>query len=147
MSINSVFLALVTIAACSDLWTRRVPNPLNFTLLLSGVFAAALGWLAVGWDDSILGVLVAFAILLLPFAMRVYQGGDVKLCMGMGAWLGVDGVLWAIGLGIVGGGVLALLVKLSAWKRRDDSTELTVPMAVSFSLSGATVYLWGAPPW
>ena len=71
----------------------------------------------------------------------------MKLCMGMGAWLGVDGVLWTIGLGIVGGGVLALFVKLSAWKRRDDSTKLTVPMAVSFSLSGASVYLWGAPPW
>ena len=147
MSINSAFLTLIIVAACSDLWTRRVPNALNFTLLLSGVFAATLGWLAVGWDESILGVLVAFAMLLLPFAMRVYQGGDVKLCMGMGAWLGVDGVLWTVGLGIVGGGVLALFVKLSAWKRQDHSEELTVPMAVSFSLSGATVYLWGAPPW
>jgi Flp pilus assembly protein protease CpaA len=144
VNIHSVFFALIMTAACFDVLTRKIPNPLNFTLLLSGVFASTLGWVSVEWADSLLGVFTAFGVLLLPFALRVYQGGDVKLCMGMGAWLGVKGMLWAIGLGVIGGGVLALLIR---WKARGPSHKLTVPMAVSFALSGYVVYQWGAPPW
>ena len=147
VSTHSIFLVLITIAACSDVLTRKIPNALNFTLLLSGVFVAILGWANLAWDDAMLGVLVALGVLLLPFALRVYQGGDVKLCMGMGAWLGVNNILWTIGLGIVGGGLLALLIKFCARKTSTSQRELTVPMAVSFSLSGGVVYLWGTPPW
>jgi len=62
----------------------------------------------------------------------------------MAAWLGVKGGLWTIGLGVVGGGVLALFIKVKAQKTRQ---QLTVPMALSFSISGYVVYFWGAPPW
>lgn len=147
MSIDGLFLSLITIAACSDLLTRRIPNALNFTLLIAGVLASVLGMTHISWVDSCLGVIVALGVLFVPFALRVYQGGDVKLCMGMGAWLGVKGVLWAIGLGVVGGGVLALFIQCSAKMTRRTSRSLTVPMAVSFSIAGGVVAHLGAPPY
>ena len=147
MSIDGLFLSLITIAACSDLLTRRIPNALNFILLFAGVLASTLGVTHTSWTESCLGIIVALGVLFVPFALRVYQGGDVKLCMGMGAWLGVKGVLWTIGLGVVGGGVLALFMQGSAKVMRRPTRSLTVPMAVSFSVAGGVVATLGAPPW
>ena len=144
MDVRSLFLILITTAAISDLLTRRIPNPLSFTLLASGMVVSVLGWVSVTWIDSVLGVFTAFGILLLPFALRVYQGGDVKLCMGMGAWLGSEATVWLIALGAVGGGVLAILMKFSS---RHKSKRLTIPMAVSFACAGYMVHVWGVPPW
>ena len=146
MGVYSVFVILIILAAGSDIITRKIPNPLNFTLLVSGVVASLAGWLeSITWSESLFGVLASFAVLLLPFALRIYQGGDVKLCMGMGAWLGVKGALWTIGLGVVGGGILGLCIKIKAQTK--SRQELTVPMAVSFALSGYIVCFFGAPPW
>lgn len=146
MSVTGLMSILVILAAVSDIQSRRIPNALNFVILLSGIAVASMGWseLDVGALSSLLGALSALAILLMPFALDVYRGGDVKLCIGMGAWLGVKGVLWAIGLGVVGGGLLGLIM-LGA--RGKEAKGQTVPMAVCFSLSGIWVAVRGAPPW
>ena len=147
MSAEIIFLTLVLVAACSDLLTRKIPNPINFTLIISGIIAGIIGASQMTWSGSLLGVVTALAVLIVPFSLRVYQGGDVKLCMGIGAWLGVYGALWTIGLGAVGGGILALLMKLTAQRLGSNSRALTVPMAVSFSIAGVAVQQLGAPPW
>lgn len=159
-----LFTTLVTLAALSDIKSRKVPNKINFTLLLSGVSSSIVGEalpagipLSVGY--SLGGALVALLVLLYPFALNVYQGGDVKLCIGMGAWLGIEGVLWTIALGVIGGGVLGSLIlaqkyfrsrfinDIGASERAQDSVEsTTIPMAVSFAAFGVIVYSLGAPP-
>ena len=158
--VSSIFIGLVALAALSDIAQRRIPNALNFTLLLSGLVFAGMGWSQsalgpIGLSRALAGVGVALAVLIFPFAWRVYQGGDVKLCMGMGAWLGVSGVLWAIGLGVIAGGVFGLMTLLNQKLlnrfdpvRREKRTPLpTIPMAVCFSAAGVWVYLSGASPW
>jgi Flp pilus assembly protein protease CpaA len=143
LSPSSVFIILVILAAVLDVLSRRIPNPLNFSILLSGLIASILGWTDVSLLQSVSGIGVSLAILLFPFALNVYRGGDVKLCMGMSAWLGVEGGLWTIGLGIIGGGVLGVLLLL--FKRRGKS--MSVPMAVCFSMAGLWVERFGVPAW
>ena len=124
-----IFISLITLAALSDIEKRKVSNSLNFTLLLTGFALSILGSFmpsihGVGPLQSLAGIGLSLAVLIFPFAWRIYQGGDVKLCMGMGAWLGSDGVLRVIGLGVVAGGLLGLGViiarRLSRSAPRDD---------------------------
>jgi Flp pilus assembly protein protease CpaA len=138
---STVFICLVILAAALDILSRRIPNPVNFTLLAAGLIASALGWSGVGIVESVFGIGVSLAALLLPFALNVYQGGDVKLCMGMAAWLGVEGALWTIALGVVAGGLLGMLMLLV----RGRSRRMTVPMAVCFSAAGLWIQRFGVP--
>ena len=82
------------------------------------------------------------AVLLLPFALNVYRGGDVKLGMGMSACLGLKQGLWVIGLGVVSGGLLGLVILMP---NRGSSKKRTVPMAVCFAGAGIWIQRFGIP--
>jgi Flp pilus assembly protein protease CpaA len=159
---STLFVVLVALAATSDVNHRKVPNTINFSLLFSGVALSALGCIdqagsPLSISDSLMGIFASFLILLVPFAFHIYRGGDVKLCIGMGAWLGLKGSLWAIALGVIGGGVFGLgvliqrMIKLRGRQAVGDEAELTtiktIPMAVSFAIMGVVIHTLGAPPW
>ena len=141
ISISSPFIVLVVLAAALDVLSRRIPNPVNFTLLLSGLVAAVFGWSDLSLWGAVSGVVVSLAALLIPFALNVYRGGDVKLCMGISAWVGVEGGLWVIGLGVLGGGVLGGLMLVFGSRSRKKS----VPMAVCFAIAGLWIQRFGIP--
>lgn len=150
-------------AAISDLRVRRVPNALNLTLALAGLLAQGCH---TGWDGLLhggLGVAVGFALILVPFALRLYRGGDAKLVMALGAWLGPVTVAWAFGLGVVIGGLLGGLMLIGDRETRarvttsvkaaaatqtmpqiepDRGARRHVPMAVAFGLGAVGAMLW-----
>src|SRR5438094_8650434 len=83
------------VAAVIDGWKLKVPNWLTFPLVLSGWvlgLAHNLGWLANTGDGgigaSIAGTLLGFALLFPVYAIGGMGGGDVKMQMGFGAWIG-----------------------------------------------------------
>ena len=79
---------LVSIAAITDVARRLIPNPLIVVGLLLG---PALQLQLAGVDGllrSLGGVAIAFVVLVGPWAMRWMGGGDVKLTMVVGAFLG-----------------------------------------------------------
>lgn len=150
-------------AAISDLRVRRVPNALNGAIAAVGLAAQGLH---AGWDgllDGGLGIAVGFALILVPFALRLYRGGDAKLVMALGAWLGPVTIAWAFGLGVVIGGVLggvmligdretrarvSASIKTAAATRTmpqvepDRAARRHVPMAVAFGLGAVGAILW-----
>jgi prepilin peptidase CpaA len=79
---------LLTAAVVTDLRWRRIPNWLTFSLVACGLFQSLLSWHVVTPVQSLLGLLVGFALNLPLFAMRVRGGGDLKLFAGLGAWVG-----------------------------------------------------------
>jgi len=85
--------ALLAWAAVSDCASRRIPNWLTYTLILSGLVQAITSGAVVGVGASLLGMLVGFALTFVFFAVGAMGGGDVKLLTGVGAWLGPWGVL------------------------------------------------------
>ena len=137
-----IFVGLVIFAAVLDISVRRIPNALNFSILGTGLFINTLNFGFSGLYYSLLAVAISLAVLLLPFALNVYRGGDVKLCMGMSAWLGLKQGLWVIGLGIVGGGILGGLMLIISKRNRK---KLTVPMAVCFAGAGIWIQRFGIP--
>ena len=139
---SSVYVWLVILAAVLDVSIRKIPNYINFTLLILGVLTAIIKSGVYEGFSSLLAVGTTLLVLLLPFALGVYRGGDVKLCMGMSAWLGIEKGLWVVGLGILGGGGLGLLMLVTSRSRIRKST---VPMAVCFAAAGLWVQRYGIP--
>ncbi len=103
-----IFLAGLCAASFSDLVSRRVPNALNFAFAGVGLLgqAATAGLSGVGF--GLLGLLVAFVCVIVPFALQIYRGGDAKLVLAMGLWLGPTLVAIAFLAGAVFGGALGL---------------------------------------
>ena len=151
---TATFVLLVGGAAWFDVHERRVPNWLYVTLLGTGVLFGLASVSA--WTDMVLGIGIAFGVILPFFALRVYRGGDAKLLIACGAWF--QPLEWLVGfaLGMAFGAVWALLVlgvkrgerreallslRLLFWSRLgtvgEDVAEgrTTVPMAVAFGAS------------
>ncbi len=163
MGSGVVFWAGVLAAAAWDLRARRVPNALNGGLALVGLVFAALSGGVWGLVQAILGLATGFALVILPFALRVYRGGDAKLVMAMGAWLGPALTLWSFLFGMVAGGLLGIAMALLGGRearqeirRSVEAAVITaslphvdphrparrhVPMALAFG-AGAFVALW-----
>ena len=142
-----LFFILLGSACYSDLVHRKIPNHLNGTLLFSGL-------LLQGWTDGfdgllrgLIGILCALLLLLIPFALYLYRGGDVKLCMGCGAWIGAKMIGWTIIGGVILGGIFGLLILAQhRFTHSKSSKDLTVPMALPFCISCiGLLSTWGWP--
>ncbi|MBA3318610.1 MAG: prepilin peptidase [Gemmatimonadales bacterium] len=95
-----VFVALVGAAGIIDARTRRIPNPLTLSLLLAGLLLRAWEGL-LPFVDGVLGALGAVVLSLLLFRVGALGGGDGKLLIGIGAFLGwqrLPGALLMIGV-------------------------------------------------
>jgi prepilin peptidase CpaA len=104
-----VFVGYLFWAAVSDMRTRRIPNALT----ASGLLLALTLKLPVGSGalmEGLLGAALAFAVMLPLFAVRGVGGGDVKLLIMVGAFLGPNGFLVALAATALAGGVLSLAV-------------------------------------
>jgi len=127
---------LLLVACIFDVRDRRVPQLVNGLILGGGLlYQLSLHGLT-GALIALLGSLMCLGLLIVPFALYVYRGGDVKLCLGVGAWLGWEDALWFVAYGVLLGGALGL--GALGWRRLSaDRAEVpsTVPMAVAFSLS------------
>lgn len=89
---------LLCIAACTDLRERRIPNWLTLLTVGSGLAQSVIWGFPVSPADAMLGLLVGFALMFIPFALGAMGGGDVKLLAGVGAWLGPLGALQVFAL-------------------------------------------------
>ncbi|MEE2758150.1 MAG: A24 family peptidase [Myxococcota bacterium] len=155
------------VASWSDIATRRIPNKITISLLGVGLALALSGYGRVSVLDCLGAVGVSFATMLLPFIIRLYKGGDLKLVVASSAWLTPVEAFWSILLGVILGGILGMLVlfrnkqaresfKSTAWlalnSRYVDGDALhtsdrtrTVPMAVAFSVSVLATLELGVP--
>ncbi|MEZ6069711.1 MAG: A24 family peptidase [Pirellulales bacterium] len=80
--------ACMTTAAVTDLHSRRIPNWLTVPMAACGLTFHALAPAGFGLGSSLLGLLVGFSLLLVPYVVGGGGAGDVKLLAAAGAWLG-----------------------------------------------------------
>jgi prepilin peptidase CpaA len=106
--------AILVVAAVIDGVQLRVPNWLTFPFIISGwVFTSVSyhltgqSWLeGLGW--SLLGTVTGLVLLLPAYAIGGMGAGDVKLLMGVGAWMHSTDTFYGFCVSAVVGGVLAL---------------------------------------
>lgn len=81
-------LGLLAWAAAIDVRSRRIPNWLTFSLMLTG-FAQSFTWArTVSPTGALLGFLAGFGLTFLLYGIGAMGGGDVKLLAAVGAWMG-----------------------------------------------------------
>lgn len=112
------FLALVAIAAWSDVRARRVANELVLVIFAGGLLVQGVSF------AGLAGAAVGLGLLLPAFAARWVGGGDVKLLAACGAWLGPWDALIGGLLGIALGGALAIAMAIAGGVVRDVAHNL-----------------------
>jgi Flp pilus assembly protein protease CpaA len=163
---SSLLVIFLSISVYLDLKFRKVYNWFNLSffsvgLLLSTLIAISQHTFVPVWT-SLQGIGVAFLVLIIPFAIRLYQGGDFKLMLAVGAWLGPNATLYACLYGIAFGGLLGLLMyflfvdqktkqrieqnlKFSYFTQEkpnvsESSQKNHVPMALAFAIGSCLAY-------
>lgn len=105
----SAALSLLLLAAAwMDFRSRRIPNALTMSGLAAAlVLRAFVGPQAV--IDGLLGALLAFVLTLPLLMLGVMGGGDAKLLMAIGGYMGPRNFLWAGVLIAIIGGMMAVV--------------------------------------
>jgi leader peptidase (prepilin peptidase)/N-methyltransferase len=116
---NLIFALALVAVAFIDLEHMYVPDPVSMGGTVAGIATCSLREL--GFFDAILGAVVGFLVVWLPFSLlyrwirgRTGMGlGDAKLVMLAGAWFGWQGALFALLAGAVQGTLAAVVVLLT----------------------------------
>lgn len=116
---------VLVVAAVIDGIQLKVPNWITFPLIISGwVFSAAsyawvgeAWWLGLAW--SLFGTAVGLCLLLPAYSIGGMGAGDVKLLMGVGAWVHGLVTFHAFCVSALVGAVLAVLMVLArrSWSK------------------------------
>ena len=162
-----VLIALVGAAAWADLRSRRIPNWLTLGVLVSGLGLRALDGLT-SLAQGVLGAGLGLAIAVVLFGLGAMGGGDGKLLIGVGAFLGHERFVGALLLIGVLGGVLGIVEAvrrgvilpsmlhaagmIRRWVTLGRSGEIrtlktpgavTVPYGVALALGSGVGWFWG----
>lgn len=158
-------LAITFVSLYTDIRYRKIPNWLTISaaagalavkpaMSLALVGSADVGWVAL---DCILGVAAAFGLLFPLWVLRAVGAGDVKMAMGIGAWLGPIYLMWML----AASSLFIILCNLGMWLylllagREGGSTldqlagrekarglKAYIPYAVPASLGAWSVLAW-----
>lgn len=152
MAISLSIMVAWTLAILGALWDltqRRIPNALIVVGLALGFSLRAQAEGLSGLLAGLVGAAVALGIYLLPFAMRKVGGGDVKMAMMLGVFLGWRDTLWLILYATALNGVTAMVLLLArrvlAARGKGVPAKLEqVPKAVAFTAALLWVTLSGS---
>ncbi len=140
--VGLLFLGALLVITGIDLDHQIIPDEITVPGIAVGLLANLVTG-RVPWLDSLLGIGVAggvfFVIILL--SRGGMGGGDMKLGAMMGAFLGWKLGILAVLLGVLSGGLVAVVLLALGRKGRKDA----VPFGPFLALGGAVSLLWGEP--
>ncbi|MBT2338885.1 MULTISPECIES: A24 family peptidase [Pseudomonas] len=108
-----LLLGLLGVAVVSDLLRHRIPNLLVLLGLALGLASQVYSGGISGLGDSLLGVLICFALFLPMYVTGGMAAGDVKLMTMVGSFLPFHYALWAALFSLIAGGACGFLVVLA----------------------------------
>ncbi|SFR02804.1 prepilin peptidase [Desulfoscipio geothermicus] len=135
-----VFFSILAVVSVIDLHHRIIPDGLLITGTVLGLPLVL--WQSIDYLISgIIGFLTAGIIMFLIAVLSKggMGGGDIKLSAVMGLYLGWQGVLVALFLAFLAGGLAGVLLLAAGRKGRKDA----LPFGPFLALGGAVAAIWG----
>lgn len=142
----AILMALLGVAAGFDIKSRRIPNWLVLTGLVTSLCIQLL-FSSGSFSAWCLGLLAGFGLFLPLYLVRAMGAGDVKLMAMVGGFLGPAGAVGVVLTTLVAGGVLAIGVALwsGALRHTVANVRLLVTQAIFKTLHGGSMQI-DAPP-
>jgi len=107
-----LLIGLLGVAVVSDLLRHRISNMLILLGLALGLASQMYSGGVSGLGDSLLGLLICFALFLPMYALGGMAAGDVKLMAMVGSFLPFHYAIWAALFSLIAGGVCGFLIVL-----------------------------------
>jgi prepilin peptidase CpaA len=123
---TSIVLLASVVAAVMDVLKFKVYNFLTVPLFVAGLAYHFLAGGILELQESLMGSLFGFAVLIVVYAMGGMGSGDVKLMAAVGAWLCMPLTFYVLALGSLASGAYAMVLVLSAGRARETWVELQV---------------------
>lgn len=111
-------MAMLCCAAATDLRSRRIPNWLTFSMILTGIAQSCFMSSYLTPAQAGQGLLAGLGLTFILFAIGALGGGDVKLLAGVGAWIGAAGVVFVFASAAIIGMVMVLCQSLAQGRLR-----------------------------
>ena len=131
MIASAALTTLLGLSVWFDVRYRRIPNLLTVAGLGAAIVLRALLGFS-GVVEGVEGAVVGLALALVPFALGMLGGGDVKLLAAVGGFMGPSRLIGAFLAIALVGGVLALL---EALRRRAAREVMSRSFAVVKNLA------------
>ena len=123
-----------------DIRTRTIPNWLVAIGITVGL---VLAFQSGSITDAIQGIAAAFALGIVPFALRALGAGDVKASMAIGSFVGVLGILKIIlGTALISGAIAWLWWTIQRFQPSDKVSTIPVGAAIAIATWGFTASYW-----
>lgn len=138
-----IFIPLVLSITYMDVRYRRIPNKLVLMILIGGIALNAFFGAWPGFLTSLLGMVMAFALMFTLHVLGTMGAGDVKLFAAIGAVLGSSLVFQTFLIVALTGGILAIFKMV--YMRRAAATMFRVVQFFVGFLPGQTVPRFSVP--
>lgn len=128
-TIAIVSLAVLLLSSvCTDLAYGKIFNKITYPCMILGMWLSLLEYGWQGLASSFGGVLVVLLPCLFLIPLAGIGGGDMKMMMAAGSFVGFHVVLWAMAYSAVFGGILALLAAFQRRKVRSsvENTAMSI---------------------
>jgi prepilin peptidase CpaA len=125
----AILIPGILLASWIDFSQKRVPNWLNLALIVVGFSVQGVFFGSQGLATGVLGMLVGFGVLIVPWLMHGMGAGDVKLMAAIGVWLGPVLTLYAFALGAGIGALVAMIMIVSTGRLRMACANMGIIVA------------------
>jgi prepilin peptidase CpaA len=150
--LDALPLFFLLIFSIFDLVTRKVPNLLIVIMAAIGLVIAFLTGMHISLESAVIGFILGFTLLLVPFLIGAMGAADVKVFAVTGLYLGPFDIVSAFIYTLISGGVLALIywvyakvngLRIAGWRlfhpqkneshgrHRETSNQVTLPYVVA----------------
>ena len=142
---GGLLILLLAVCTVTDLSRHRIYNWATYSAFLWALLINALCGRnttlgTIGLNDSLLGAISGFGVMLIAYQLSRGGAGDVKLAVAIGAWLGVQSGILAIACSYIVGG--AFIVAWTFWERG----PLTLGLALLRKAGSKFLPQWIAAP-
>lgn len=107
-------IILVVLALIKDLRVRRIPNKLTIPFAVIGLIVNTILDFPGGLRTALMGLLVGFLVFIIPYAMKAFGAGDVKLMSALGALTDWRSILFIGLFSAVAGGIIVTASKVAS---------------------------------